>query len=130
MVPENAVQWTSDLERFEVVSGGPGEVGAKAHLHYVQNGRPYVMEDVLEEVTPGQYYRSQVSGGGMMARVETWLRPAEGGTDLTIRWAGSGRTLVTRLLLPLLRGTIARRTRTDLESFKTLVETHGARFPS
>jgi hypothetical protein len=126
--PANAVYWNKDLEQFEVISQEPGLVGSTAHLHYVQDGRPYVLEDVLEEVVPNQYFRSRVTGGGLQAQVETWLREAEGHTVVTVRWSGSGTTLLMRLLLPFLRGAIARQTRGELETFKTLVETHGAHF--
>lgn len=126
--PANAVCWTTDLERFEIISGRPGEVGSVAHLHYNQNGRPFVMEDVLEEMIPNQYFRSRVSGGGLSAVVETWLRERRGTTEVRFRWSGSGSTFLMRLLLPFLRGTILRRARSDLDRFKDLVETHGACF--
>jgi len=127
--PANAVCWTTDLERFEIISRTPGEVGSVAHLHYRQHGRPYVLVDVLEEMVPHQYFRSRVEGGGLKAEVETWLRSKNDGTAVTVRWVGSGTAFLTRFLLPFLRGAIRRRTRSDLERFKSLVETHGAHFP-
>jgi hypothetical protein len=126
--PANAVCWTTDLERFEILSGGPGEVGSVARLHYNQGGRTFVMEDVLEEMVPDLYFRSRVSGNGLRARVETWLRERRGGTEVRLRWSGSGSRLLTLLLLPFLRGMILRRMRSDLVRFKGLVETRGACF--
>lgn len=127
--PANAVYWTAGLEQFEVISREPGEVGSVAHLHYAQDGRKYVMEDVLEEMVPNQYFRSTVTGGGLKARVETWLRQNNGKTAVTIRWSGSGTTLPMRLLLPFLRRAIRRQMRSELQLFKKLVEERGASFP-
>jgi len=126
--PANAAFWTTDLDRFEVVSGEPGEVGSVAHLHYIQGGREYVMKDVLEEMIPNKYFRSSVSGNGLDAQIETWLQEVEGGTTVRIRWVGSGSSVPMRILLPLMRGRLLRQTRNELEVFKTLVEAHGAHF--
>jgi uncharacterized protein YndB with AHSA1/START domain len=126
--PANAVYWTSDLDRFEVISRKPGEVGSVAHLHYNQDGRPYILEDVLEEMVPNQYFRSNVTGGGLKAQVETWLREKNGGTEVTVRWSGTGNSLLMRLFLPFMRGAILRQASTELETFKTLVETRGPHF--
>jgi len=126
--PGNAVFWTTDLERFEVVSRAPGEVGSLARLHYRQGERAYVLEDRLEAMIPGEYFRSSVSGQGIRARVETWLTAAPDGTMLRVRWAGTSRNLLLRLLMNLNRAAIRRQTQAELDTFRGLVERHGASF--
>ena len=120
--PSLAVHWTSDLERFEVVAGKPGEPGSKARLHYLQNGRAYEMEDVLLEASPNRRYLSRVTGEALTAQVETTLSPSDGGTVVAIHWTGRGRPLLLRLLLPFMRRSIARQADTDLRKLKALVE--------
>lgn len=129
MEPSNAVQWTSGLVKFEVVKGKPGEIGAIAHLYYLEKGRSHIMEDVLEYCEPGKSYVSRVSGGGMNARVETILNPIDHGTDVTMCWSGTSNSFYVRLLLPFLRGMIMRRAKADLTTFKSLMEDNGVYFP-
>ena len=120
--PETAPLWNSGLERFEVLTKTPGLVGSKARLHYVEGGRSYVMEDELLEVEPARRFVSRVTGDAIEAEVETLLVPTDGGTRVAVRWSGRGKPLVLRLLLPLMRRSIARRTLADLEKLKELVE--------
>jgi uncharacterized protein YndB with AHSA1/START domain len=120
--PETAPLWNSGLDRFEVLSQVPGLVGSRARLHYVQVGKRYVMEDELLEVEPNRRVLSRVSGGAIVAEVETLLIPTKGGTLVTVRWFGRGRRLIPRLVLPLMRTSIASRTLADLQNLKKLLE--------
>ena len=120
--PEKAPLWNTGLERFEVLSETPGLVGSKARLHFVQGGRRYVMEDELLEVEPERRYLSRVSGDMLEAEIETLLVPTDSGTLVTVRWAGSGKKPLLRLLLPLMRRSLARQTLADLAKLKKLTE--------
>jgi uncharacterized protein YndB with AHSA1/START domain len=120
--PEKAVLWTTDLERFEVLSQTMGLVGSRARLHYLQKGKRYVMEEVLLAVDPNRRYLSKVSGDAIEAEVETTLVPTNGGTQVTVRWTGSGRPLLLRMVIPLMRRSIARQSLVDLLKLKGLVE--------
>jgi hypothetical protein len=120
--PAKAVLWTSNLERFEVINGNPGEVGSVAHLHYVENGRSYVMKDELIAADPNRRYVSRVSSDALTAEIESVLSPSEGGTRLAIRWTGEGRMPLLRLLLPFMRAAVARQAAADLRKLRDLVE--------
>jgi hypothetical protein len=123
MDAEKAPLWTAGLERLELVSGEIGQPGCVGRAHYVEGGRRYEMSDVLEEITPGRWYASRVSGGGITARVETRLEPVgEGETQMTLRWSGRGTNPVTFVMLSLMRRRIRERMEADLRSLRGLAE--------
>jgi hypothetical protein len=126
--PENHVYWTTNLERFEVIKGGANKVGSVAHLHYLENGRRYVMEDKLIYCDPGKKYISEVAGNALTARVETTLNSSGNNTEMIIKWSGKGKIFFLKLLLPFLRGKIIKQAKIDLEKFKKLVEERGTDF--
>ena len=128
MIPENAPYWNTDLIEFEVVKGPPGMVGAVGRLHYSQDGKEHIMEDVLEQAEPGRRYVSRVSGPAIEARIETVISPIDGGTRLVVTWDGRGKRLLVSLILPFLRRRMVHRTGEELRTFKELVETRGATF--
>jgi hypothetical protein len=118
--PEQAVRWTSDLERFEVVSGRPGEVGSVARLHYREGGRAHVRQDTLLEAEPlrvsGQRRGAEGAGGDDLAR------QPDGSTRVAVCWTGEGKPLLLPFLLPLMRRSIERQAQADLAKLKRPVE--------
>jgi len=130
MNSENFPYWMTDLEKFEVINGKPGEVGSTGRLHYSQKGRSYVMEDKLIYSEPGGKYVSRVTGDTLVAQVETLLHASGNVTEMNIIWSGKGKIFILKLLLPLLRGKMIRQSKAELETFKILVETKGSNFSS
>jgi len=126
--PENAPYWQTDLERFEVVSGGPGQVGAIGRLHYNQKGRKYVLEERMLECEPGKRYLSEVSGDALTARVETTLESENGKTTMMIKWEGSAKMLALKMLFLFIRSRMVRQAQRELDTFGRLVETRGSDF--
>lgn len=120
--PSLAVEWTTDLERLEIVSELPGHVGSKARLHYNQNRRRYEMEDHLLEVDPNRRFLSRVSGDAIEAEVETHLHATNGGTQVEVRWTGHAKPILLNLILPFMRRSIVRQSEVDLAKLKALVE--------
>ncbi|MFH1049365.1 MAG: hypothetical protein V1779_00380 [bacterium] len=128
MNPDNFPFWTTDLEKFEVISGKPGEVGSIGILHYSQKGRPYTMEDKLIYCIPGKKYISEVNGDVIFAHVETTLLSSGNTTEMSIVWSGKGKPLFLKLLLPFVRKKMIKQSKSELEKFKNLVETKGVDF--
>lgn len=125
---ENFPYWQTDLVKFEVIQGEPNKAGAVGHLHYVQGGRPYILEDRLVYCEPGKKYISEVSGDALTASVETTLVSLGERTEMRLKWSGRGIVFPLTLMLPLLRGRMVKQAKIELETFKRLVETRGSDF--
>ncbi len=127
--PQNMLNWTRFLEKVETVKGKFGEIGAVAHLHYVEKGKSYILEDKLLSYEEGKRIGSQVSGQGMDIKVETTFEPVSNGTQISMVWDGTSKSSFARLILKLMRGKISKQALAELDTFKNLVEKYGTKFP-
>jgi hypothetical protein len=126
--PENMLFWTKNLEKFEVVSGNPGEIGSIAILHYLENGKRYDMKDELIECEPKKRYVSKVTGEDLTAIVETILNDIGKDTEIIIHWSGKSNNLLTNSILTLMKKRMIYQTKNELKNFKNLVEKRGVHF--
>ena len=139
--PGNIRELRNVLERVCIET--PGEViGARAFSDWVRERQAFTPGDwspetpqpivsspnpsniPLLEATPGSHFKSEITGGGLRAIVETTLTASQAGTVTTIRWDGTGTNPITRLVLPFLKHRIARRCRENLDALRNLVESH------
>ena len=127
--PQNMLHWTRYLEKVEVIKGKFGEIGAISHLHYLEKGHPYILEDKLLEYEEGKKIVSQVSGQGMEIIVKNVFKSIPDGTQISMTWKGTGRSLLIRMVLKLMRRKITKQAELELKTFKNLVEIHGSYFP-
>ncbi|MFX1316335.1 MAG: SRPBCC family protein [Promethearchaeota archaeon] len=128
--PQNMTHWTRYLEKVEVIKGKLGEIGAISHLHYLEKGRSYILEDKMLAYEEGKRIVSQVSGEGMIIEVETNLESLQNGTKMSMTWNGTSKSLITRIILRLMQSKITKQAQSELDTFKTLVETYGVKFPN
>lgn len=126
--PSNFPCWETDLKRYVVVKGVPGETGCVALLFFSKKGSSYMMEEELVHCNPGRSYVSILTGTTLEARVETILIPSGEETLMTLIWAGRGKTFLLKLLLPFMRGRMIRQTEVELDKFRKLVEAKGSDF--
>jgi len=127
--PDNMIQWERNLEKMEIIKGKFGEIGAIAHLHYLEKGRSYILEDKLLNYESGKRIKSQVSGQGMIIEVETIFDPLPNGVKVSMVWKGTSKSLIMRTFLRLKQKKIAKQADAELKTFKSLVEAHGVKFP-
>ncbi|MFX1567540.1 MAG: SRPBCC family protein [Promethearchaeota archaeon] len=128
--PQNMLHWTRYLEKVESIKGEFGEIGATAHLHYLEKGRPYILEDKLLAYEEGKRILSQVSGQGMDIELETIFEQVPNGTKISMTWNGSSKSAFTRFILKVMRGKISKQAQVELDTFKNLTETYGIKFPN
>ncbi|MBN1802625.1 MAG: SRPBCC family protein [Candidatus Lokiarchaeota archaeon] len=126
----NMTLWMKNLEKVEVIKGSLGEIGAIAHLHYREKGRPYILEDKMLSYEPEKKIVSQVSGQGMKILLETCFEKQEGTTQVFITWNGSGESILVKIVLRIMKNKIKHHATKELEEFKELVEEHGEDFTS
>ncbi len=126
--PSNFPCWETDLKKYIVVKGVPGEAGCVALLFFSKKGSSYMMEEELVHCNPGRSYVSILTGTALEARVETILIPSGEETLMTLIWSGKGKTLLLKLLLPFMRSRMIRQTEIELDKFRKLVEAKGSDF--
>ena len=121
--PDNMKKWQPSLISFDRISGAQGQPGAVARLTYEENGRQFAL---IEKVT----YREEPQRLDSVYEndfADNIVRNKfiEQGNDQTL-WVVETeykfKTLIMRILGPIMKKNFVARTQKDMERFKEIVE--------
>jgi hypothetical protein len=120
--PDNMKKWQPTLTSSELLSGTAGRPGAVSRLTYREDDRLIVLTETItvrqEPEAFGGTYESEMATNGIHNRFEPegpWTTRWRVTVDFRFRG-------MWRVLGPLFRRVIAKRTGADLERFKALLE--------
>lgn len=120
--PANMTKWQPTLESFEHVSGQPGQPGAVSRLVCQQSGRAVEMSERATDRRQSESLAGGYEAAGTVDTIECLFELLEAGrTRWRMKSKFSFRGLF-KLLAPLMKGSLRRRTVEDLGRFKSLVE--------
>jgi hypothetical protein len=121
--PDNMKTWQPSLILFERISGVPGQPGAVSRLTYKENGRQF---SLIEKVT----YREEMERLDGVYENDfadnivrnTFIAQGNDQTLWTVDTEYKFKTLIMRILGPVMRKNFVARTQKDMERFKEMVE--------
>ena len=115
-------EWLSRCTSIEKVSAGPNAVGTKLKYSFKQGRRDGVMDGEIAARTPGEHIAFHYLDKMFDVTIDFRLSKADTGTQLTQAIDIAPRSLVGRLLSPLIRRVLPKQTVADLEKLRELLK--------
>lgn len=120
---ENLKQWQPSLKKFEHASGTPGQPGAVSTLTYEENNREFSLtEKVTHRDEPSQFdgfYENEFSTNIIK---NSFIEKGENETLWIVETKFSFKTLIMKILGPIMKRNFVRRSYRDMERFKEFAE--------
>ena len=115
-------RWRPALREFRQISAGPLRVGARIREVIEWRGRELELED--EVMALEEERRFAICGGWRAAAfaLDVLLEPRSAATSVTFDWTMRPRSLLMRVVTPVLGGTMRRETLKELEGLRAHVE--------
>ena len=120
---ENLKKWQPTLVKFEPVSGIPGQPGALSKLTYEEGGREFTLiEKIIHRDEPNSFdgvYENNFADNIIRNK---FIELGEHQTVWAMETEFKFKTLIMKLMGPLMKKNFAARTQKDMERFKEMAE--------
>jgi hypothetical protein len=120
---ENTMKWQPSMTKFEHVSGTPGQPGAVSKLTYSENGREFfLMERITFRAEPERFdgvYENEFADNVIR---NTFIAINENETLWKMETEFKFKTVVMKVVGPLMKKNFVKRTEADMQRFKELAE--------
>ena len=121
--PENIKRWQPSLIRFENAAGTPGQVGAISKLIYKENEREFTLiEKITFREEPKRFdgvYENEFADNIVR---NTFTEQGRDQTLWVMETEFAFKTLIMKIMGPLMKKNFVGRTKRDMERFKTMAE--------
>lgn len=119
---ENLYKWQPTLKKFTHLSGKPGQPGAKSKLVYKENKREIEIILTLTNISEPEIFAGDYDfKGARNAITNSFIEIEKNKTkwimETELKFGG-----VYKILSPLLKGMMIKRTRSNMNRFKNLAE--------
>ena len=120
--PDNLPRWLIGLQRIEPISGTPGQVGSKSRQIYLERGRIVELIETITEHEPEKSFGGNIEGQGVNCSLH--FEFVDRGSRTLVRATSNlhSKSLIMRLMWPLIRGGIRKRQNGSIQRFKELLE--------
>jgi hypothetical protein len=120
---ENMKKWQPSLVSFEPVSGTPGQVGAVSKLTYEVNGREFALiEKITHRDEPNRFdgiYENKFADNAIR---NTFVEQGKDQTLWVMETEFAFKTLLMKIMGPLMKKNFVTRSQKEMERFKELAE--------
>lgn len=115
-------RWRPALREFRQVSDGPLGVGSRIREVLEWGGRTIEIEDVVTAFEPPRHLGLQGGWKAADFEVDFRLDPTGGGTDVTMDWPLTPKSLLLKAASPFLKGRMQKATAEELANLKAYAE--------
>ena len=120
--PANLPRWIAGLQRTELISGTPGEVGAKTRQIYLERGRIVELIETITAREPLKRFSGDIDGQGVNCAIHVEFVDRGSSTLVVARADMRSRSFMLSLMMPFIKGSVRKRQGGDFERFKQLME--------
>ena len=123
---DNIAGWQPTLQSFTHKSGIPGEVGAVSELVYAEGNGEMVMSETITEKRRPDFMAGIYEARRSKSLIVNFFEAVDGNRTRWVSHANHSFSGIMKLMTPFIRKAICKRTESDMQRFKLLVESQRA----
>ena len=124
---ENLKKWQPSLVKVETISGVAGQVGAVSELTFSEGKREFTLtEKIIQREDPTRIEMLYENKFADNTVTHTFVEQEDGTTLWINETEYSFKTIVMKLMGPIMKGNFILRSRMEMNQFKELVERSGS----
>jgi uncharacterized membrane protein len=122
MNDENMPKWLKGFKSAELISGEKGAVGSTYKMLFEEGGKELEFTEEVIGITDNESYEFSMSSEMFESRTKVSFAVEDGKTRLTSRSELTPKGMMMKMVMPMMKGEIAKRQEADYERLKELIE--------